>query len=304
MKNYGVGERRLELELSENPAMMPAIQHYRSTIEKVLGLIPVSSLKSAREEIIFADIVSALNQCNIQCLCNISSGACDDDFDDRLCSVLNSNRWDCDTLAFLIFDILTEIGIVSNIVLTAEHAYIKTKNGIFEPTNGKFYITAELPDHKKLIYYEGSDPQKIQAITYNVLGHFYGMTEKRTDVFWKIGSLIGFDLVLDTSLSYYTKAIQLIPGYAVAYNNRGTRHKFLGDYGGALRDYSTSISKDSKYPVAYGNRGRLYGNLYQFKKAIPDLEAALKLEVRPNEIVELKDNLAHCKRQLKSIGGL
>ena len=53
------------------------------------------------------------------------------------------------------------------------------------------------------------------------------------------------------ALEAFTKAIELNPKYAEAYNNRGIAHLKLGNYQQAIRDYDKAIKLDPKNAMAY-----------------------------------------------------
>ena len=53
----------------------------------------------------------------------------------------------------------------------------------------------------------------------------------------------------------YTKAIELDPEYALAYDNRGASKYYLEDYKGAIEDHTKAIELDPEYVYAYFNRG-------------------------------------------------
>ena len=57
----------------------------------------------------------------------------------------------------------------------------------------------------------------------------------------------------------YTKAIQLKPDYAIAYNNRGVAYHLKEEYEAAIADYTKAIDLNPNYAIAYNNRGRAYG---------------------------------------------
>jgi len=115
-------------------------------------------------------------------------------------------------------------------------------------------------------------------------------------------------------IELYTKAIELNPKYADAYNNRGNAHekldendKALADYDiaidlnpveyvytnrgilydklkendKALEDYNKAITLNPKYAAAYNNRGRVYQKLKENDKALADYNRAV--ELNPND---------------------
>jgi len=57
------------------------------------------------------------------------------------------------------------------------------------------------------------------------------------------------------ALDAYTKAIELDPQYATAYNNRGVAYAKLGNHNQAIKDYNKTIKINPQYAMAYNNRG-------------------------------------------------
>ena len=63
----------------------------------------------------------------------------------------------------------------------------------------------------------------------------------------------------DSAIVDYTKAIELNPDYAEAYNNRGVAYHLKKEYDSAIIDFSKAIELNPDYAIAYNNRGRAYG---------------------------------------------
>ena len=57
------------------------------------------------------------------------------------------------------------------------------------------------------------------------------------------------------AIADYSKAIELNPEYVEAYFNRGFAKNGLGDYTGAIADYSKAIEFNPGNAMAYNNRG-------------------------------------------------
>jgi lipoprotein NlpI len=76
----------------------------------------------------------------------------------------------------------------------------------------------------------------------------------------------------------FSKAIELNPKYAMAFNNRGSAYRDRGDADQALADYGKSIEIDPKYIKPYFNRGLMY--LYGGKqdRALADINQASELD--------------------------
>ncbi len=81
----------------------------------------------------------------------------------------------------------------------------------------------------------------------------------------------------EKAIEDYNKAIELNLHYAAAYNNRGVAYDNLKQYERAIEDYNKAIELDSNYASAYNNRGIVYADLKRYKEAIEDYTQAIKL---------------------------
>ena len=79
------------------------------------------------------------------------------------------------------------------------------------------------------------------------------------------------------SIELYTKAIDLNPDFAEAYNNRGYAKSLINDKEGALEDYNISIKLDPKIAETYNNRGNVKDDLDDKDGAMIDYDEAIKL---------------------------
>jgi S1-C subfamily serine protease len=75
----------------------------------------------------------------------------------------------------------------------------------------------------------------------------------------------------------YTMAIQLESDFAMAYNNRGLAKDELGQDSAAISDYDTAIRLKPDYAKAYYNRGVAKNLLGRTREARQDLQTALRL---------------------------
>ena len=85
---------------------------------------------------------------------------------------------------------------------------------------------------------------------------------------------------LEQAIADYTKAIELDPDFAVAYNTRGFAYANSGDLEQAIADYDKAIELNPDLAVAYTNRGSAYADSGNLEQAIKDYE--LYLELFPN----------------------
>jgi tetratricopeptide (TPR) repeat protein len=121
---------------------------------------------------------------------------------------------------------------------------------------------------------------KNQVNTQNLQSKKYNMeinTLVSTDFFCKAN--VKTDLQdNEGAIADYTRAIELDPTYAKAYNNRGVAKKRLQDYRGAIVDYTKAIELDSKLSEAYNNRGIAKQRLKDFMGAIIDYTKTIELD--------------------------
>ena len=83
---------------------------------------------------------------------------------------------------------------------------------------------------------------------------------------------------LDLAIKDFTRAIEIDPGLASVYNNRGeSRHK-KGDLAAAESDYRHALKLDPAFPVVFYNRGKLRLENGDKEGAIADLKKTLKLD--------------------------
>ena len=78
----------------------------------------------------------------------------------------------------------------------------------------------------------------------------------------------------------FTKAIELRPNYAEAYNTRGFASNMLGNYQQALVDCNKAIELKPDFALAYNNRGNAHNELKNYQQAIADFDKAI--ELNPN----------------------
>ena len=102
---------------------------------------------------------------------------------------------------------------------------------------------------------------------------------------------------LKAAMDAYTKAIELNPTDAIAYNNRGYVKKNLGRPEEAIQDYDRAIELNPTLASAYSNRGYAKNDLGQHEAALADLNQAIKLNptlaVAYNNRGIANQNLAH-----------
>lgn len=78
----------------------------------------------------------------------------------------------------------------------------------------------------------------------------------------------------------FDKAIQLMPDYSEAFNNRGRLHAIKGNYDLAINDYNVAIAINNTNAQAYYNRGIAFLSINKINEAIPDLQNACNLRYK------------------------
>ena len=100
----------------------------------------------------------------------------------------------------------------------------------------------------------------------------------------------------DSAIADYTKAIEINPQYAQAYNNRGITYNDLKQYDSAIADYNQSIEINPLLAEAYSNRGITYSELKQYDSAIADYNQSI--EINP-QYAPAYNNRGNTYRDLK-----
>lgn len=78
----------------------------------------------------------------------------------------------------------------------------------------------------------------------------------------------------DKAIVHYTAAIELAPGYAEGYNNRGIAYAGKGEFDKAIQDYNIAIELNPEEAKVYYNRGEAWLHLNEWEKAKADLSTA------------------------------
>lgn len=91
------------------------------------------------------------------------------------------------------------------------------------------------------------------------------------------------------AIADYTQAIKINPHLADVYYNRGNVRCDLGDNVGAIADYNQAIQINSNYADAYYNRGNIYVILKNLPAAIADFQTAANIYRQEGNLAALKD---------------
>lgn len=94
---------------------------------------------------------------------------------------------------------------------------------------------------------------------------------------------------LQEAVADYTRATELDPQYAKAYNNRGNAYAALGEDESALTDYDLALKIDPNLGLVYFNRGLLHYRAGDPQQAIADLEMYLDLVPHAEDRAQVED---------------
>ena len=83
----------------------------------------------------------------------------------------------------------------------------------------------------------------------------------------------------DRAIQDYSKAIELGPGHAIAYYNRGNVYIELNQPIKAIKDYNKAIELNPGFAAAYNNRGSAYMMLQKVSRGCLDLKKACELGI-------------------------
>jgi tetratricopeptide (TPR) repeat protein len=84
----------------------------------------------------------------------------------------------------------------------------------------------------------------------------------------------------DSAISDYNKAIELMPGFAWAYFIRGNAKQSKGDFAGAITDFNKAIELIPNDAMAFSNRGLAKYSNGDFDGAVSDCNKAIELNPR------------------------
>lgn len=100
------------------------------------------------------------------------------------------------------------------------------------------------------------------------------------------------------AVATYSRAIELGPNNAAAYNNRGVAYAKNGAFGSAIKNFNKAINLKPNYEKAYSNRGNAYGELLKFGQAITDISRAIDLNPKYATAYCNRGRIHHKKREL------
>mgnify|MGYP001239927067 FL=1 len=82
----------------------------------------------------------------------------------------------------------------------------------------------------------------------------------------------------EDAITLYTKAININPGFAEAYFQRGCAKHYSDNYEGAIEDFNTSISLQPKNELFYKQRASSKTMIKDYNGAILDCDHAISLK--------------------------
>ena len=110
------------------------------------------------------------------------------------------------------------------------------------------------------------------------MNYYYGL-EVMKEKAMKDGQVVKPEY-LDTAIYYFTKARQIIPTYADAYDQLGLAYFRKNDWDKALANYDTCLTLAPGKPITYSNMGVIYFQRQQYEKALELYEKTVRYDPR------------------------
>ena len=167
----------------------------------------------------------------------------------------------------------------ANRVIAQKSVFVRPPEGFVEPD---FTIAVPKDLKQPLLDYLNQFHGISTGTMYNDLHGFIRTLKIRQGANEELVKGIACQETMDKegSIAHYSKAIELDPQMAVAYNNRGTVHSDSGDFELALQDFNRAIELDPDDAVAYMNRGLIHSDSGDLEIAICDFNKAIELDSR------------------------
>ena len=128
---------------------------------------------------------------------------------------------------------------------------------------------------------ERLDMSTILSVCVLIILAVAGCAEMKADSYFNRALTYGKKGQYDQAIADYTKAIEINPGHAMAYYNRGRAYAIgKGQYDQAIADYNKAIEINPGYAMAYYNRALTYSKKGQYDQAIADYNKAIKINPR------------------------
>ena len=185
---------------------------------------------------------------------------------------METNKWDCDTSATLIYDIFNLIGINANLVEVPGHMLLKTDNYYFETTrvSAPGYYTKINPkyDYHQIFEHDQTD------LVAHINGFGLAIKQGRTN-----------DMLIIAE-----KMVALKPDSVMGGNYRAAAFVELNAQQSALNDLNYTSQIYPNDPYNYYNRGKISKKLGRYDEAIDYFLQSKKFGMR-KDIIEIEINL-------------
>lgn len=96
---------------------------------------------------------------------------------------------------------------------------------------------------------------------------------------------------LDRKIELYTKAIELNPNDAEAYNNRGCAYDDKGEFDKAIKDYDKAIELNPNYAKTYNNKANSYLEMGILEKALEMANIAIDKDSKRAPIYDTRADI-------------
>ncbi|MFH1285140.1 MAG: tetratricopeptide repeat protein [Candidatus Micrarchaeota archaeon] len=246
------GAERIAIELEDKPKLALAYQQKYNELVSDIAFILKSELGNSPNEEKFITSIWGIISSNFEVP---TPGT----MIDRMDEMLEKGTFDCDTCAFLVFDVARQVSVNLAIIHVPGHYFVKTDNFFFETRTGDYHPLAELNGSYPFIFNITSDPSAVSAQSYFIHGDNY------------------CESAPNKAVAFFTKSIALNPIDSFAYWVRGNIYLEKKDYRKAIADYSKCIELAPTVPHGYLGRADAYIKRGEYEKATADYRKALEI---------------------------
>jgi len=273
-----VGSQRIYMELGKEPEKAAKYaEQYDGLVSDIAGILNGMDIALHDEEKFFTAVWSVIYS-NL----GVRYGDGKHGF---LFESLETNRWNCDTSVFLVFDIGRALGTELEVVDLPEHAIIAGKRFYFETAQYKhpeYHPIEDLQNEYPVIYGRFREDEKIMSFVYYNMGHVHEENGEHRK-----------------AIRCYNKAIERNPGDADMYNGRGFAYTKLEEYDKALEDYDKAIGISPNNALAHYYRGCVHWELGKYKQAADEFSEAIRIDPKDADQYEMRKYARLRMREVK-----
>lgn len=294
------GAERIRIESPRNTDAF--IQEYDSLVSRIAGYVNNATGFRAMSEL-------GLMECIFKSVYEVEGLRIRGSNDLTLAESVKSNSFDCDTITFVIYDVINRLGkhpaikAKPDMVAAYGHMFLKLGDSVIDTNAPR---PASFSESKKMYrYLHILKESEMNYPAYNSVGNLlrkegrYPEAEAAykkairlapsiPDSYISLGRLCSFRKNYTVALSNLNIALQIVPFSPEAYLSRGEIYSFQGKHDLAILDFTKVIQTDPKNESerdqlieAYINRSDEYAKKGRYDQAISD--ANMVIQLNPKE---------------------